>query len=81
MANQEHLDILRQGVATWNAWRAQHQDAAIDLSYDDLDSADLSYANLNTTVCASLELLQQALLTLTKEAATNEGGETTCGCD
>jgi DNA-binding MarR family transcriptional regulator len=35
----------------------------------------------HTTVRASLELLQQALLTLTKEARADEGGETTCGCD
>jgi DNA-binding MarR family transcriptional regulator len=35
----------------------------------------------HTTVRASLELLQQALLTLTKEAIANEGGETTCRCD
>jgi len=39
-------------------------------------------ADQHATVRASLELLQQALLTLTNEAtAHTEGGETTCGCD
>jgi DNA-binding MarR family transcriptional regulator len=39
-------------------------------------------AEQHATVRTSLELLQQALLTLTKEATANaERGETTCGCD
>jgi DNA-binding MarR family transcriptional regulator len=39
-------------------------------------------ASQHAAVCASLELLQQALLTLTNEAtAYTKGGETTCGCD
>lgn len=38
-------------------------------------------ASQHATVRTSLELLQQALLTLTKETTANEGGETTCGCD
>lgn len=33
------------------------------------------------TVRTSLELLQQALLTLTEETTTDTGGETTCECD
>ena len=24
MANQEHLDILKQGVDVWNQWRRRH---------------------------------------------------------
>jgi DNA-binding MarR family transcriptional regulator len=35
----------------------------------------------HAAVRASLELLQHALLTLTKEATTDAEGETTCGCD
>jgi len=38
-------------------------------------------ANQHTAVRSSLELLQQALLTLMNEATTNEEGETTCRCD
>jgi uncharacterized protein YjbI with pentapeptide repeats len=37
MANSEHLDILKQGVETWNQWRREHLDIQPDLS-----SADLS---------------------------------------
>jgi uncharacterized protein YjbI with pentapeptide repeats len=56
MANQEHLDILRQGVEVWNKWREEHGDTHPDLSNADLNKvtlsgydlseADLSYAHL-----------------------------------
>lgn len=42
MANQEHLDIIRQGVEVWNRWRKDN--AAIR---PDLSEANLSEANLN----------------------------------
>jgi hypothetical protein len=30
MANEEHLAILRQGVAVWNAWREANPDIQPD---------------------------------------------------
>ncbi len=39
MANQEHLDILKQGIETWNQWRNKHKDI-----YPDLGGAYLSKA-------------------------------------
>lgn len=57
MANQAHLDILKQGVDVWNGWRSEHPDevpnlsgaklrgcylSEIDLSEADLSEADLS---------------------------------------
>ena len=62
MANQEHLDILKQGVEAWNQWREEHAGIqpdlrradlrgadlrGADLSYAELDDADLSRANLS----------------------------------
>ena len=47
MANQEHLDLLQQSIATWNTWRKEHQDIQPDFSEADLSSADLSYADLH----------------------------------
>jgi hypothetical protein len=32
MANQEHFDILKQGVGIWNQWREEHADIQPDLS-------------------------------------------------
>lgn len=46
MANQEHLDLLKQGVNTWNEWRFQHSEVKIDLRQADLRQADLSGAKL-----------------------------------
>ena len=61
MANQEHLDILKQGVQAWNQWRNEHpeilpvlQKAAfiqpalgeVKFIQADLSEANLSDANL-----------------------------------
>jgi Pentapeptide repeats (8 copies) len=47
MANQEHLDILKQGVEMWNQWRRKYADVQVDLSYANLQRANLREANLS----------------------------------
>ena len=47
MANQEHLDILKQGVKIWNEWRAQHKNIEPDLRKVDLRGADLRKVDLS----------------------------------
>src|SRR2546423_428197 len=47
MANEDHLDILKQGVSAWNAWRQKHfLDVVIDLSGPDLSGANLRGVDL-----------------------------------
>ena len=46
MADDEHLKILRQGVAAWNEWREQYLDVEPDLSGAKLIAVDLREANL-----------------------------------
>ena len=51
MANNEQMDLLKQGTQAWNAWRAQQTEASVDLSGGalrglDLEGADLSGADL-----------------------------------
>jgi hypothetical protein len=46
MANPEHLQILEQGVETWNAWREQNTGIRPDLSKANLGEANLSWASL-----------------------------------
>ena len=47
MAKQEHLDILLQGVETWNSWRIQNEQIEIDLSNIDLKGCNFSNINLS----------------------------------
>jgi uncharacterized protein YjbI with pentapeptide repeats len=59
MANEEHVKIIRQGVAAWNQWRKEHPDITPDLSrwhawnknYDwaNLAGVELTEANFSNT--------------------------------
>jgi uncharacterized protein YjbI with pentapeptide repeats len=46
MANQEHLNILKQGIERWNTWRREQTHVNPDLSWTNLSKADFSWANL-----------------------------------
>src|SRR5260370_396773 len=46
MANQEHLEVLIQGIDVWNEWREQHPEIQPDLTRAKLSGADLNEANL-----------------------------------
>jgi TIR domain/Pentapeptide repeats (8 copies) len=46
MVNQEHLDILKQGVKVWNEWRKEHPDIRANLTGADLGRAYLKDADL-----------------------------------
>ena len=41
MANQEHLDLLKQGVEIWNQWRQENATIRPDLSEAPLAKIDL----------------------------------------
>lgn len=40
-ADGKHLDILKQGVETWNQWRKENPEIRLGLSSADLSEADL----------------------------------------
>ena len=51
MANNEQMDLLKQGTQAWNVWRAEQTETTVDLSDGalrglDLEGADLSGADL-----------------------------------
>lgn len=46
MANQEHLDILKQGIKVWNNWRKEHPYLLPDLYRAELSGANLKNINL-----------------------------------
>lgn len=45
MANQEHIDILKQGVEVWNQWREKCFYIHVDLSHANLHAIYLNEAN------------------------------------
>jgi hypothetical protein len=44
MANEEQLELIKQGVDAWNKWRVKHPDMRPDLSGVDLTRANLRAA-------------------------------------
>jgi hypothetical protein len=62
MANEEHLAILRQGVAAWNAWREAHPDVRPDLSRANLNQADLDGADLSRAYLIRANLIEANLI-------------------
>jgi Pentapeptide repeats (8 copies) len=46
MANPEDLQILKQGVKAWNAWRDQNRNVTPDLTAATLRGANLTATNL-----------------------------------
>src|SRR5262249_52686247 len=47
MANEDHVNVLRQGVNVWNAWRDMNGSTQPDLSEADFSEADLSDADFS----------------------------------
>jgi uncharacterized protein YjbI with pentapeptide repeats len=56
MANDEHVALLKQGVAAWNAWRDENPDIRPDLSGADLHDRDLRNANLSNACLIDTDL-------------------------
>ncbi len=57
LANQEHLDMLKQGVKTWNQWRKANENIIPDLSIADLSGASFNADNLINTDLSFAELI------------------------
>ena len=67
MADQQQVELLKQGVETWNQWRRQDPGTEIDLSEGDLRSAylikvQLIRANLKGTNLRGADLKQADLI-------------------
>jgi uncharacterized protein YjbI with pentapeptide repeats len=62
MANEEHLALLRQGVAAWNRWRKEHDEPYPDLSRANLRQVRLNRANLHGADLRGANLSQASLV-------------------
>jgi len=56
MANQEHLNILKQGIFAWDKWRLTNADIKPDLSGADLIKADLRGMPLSGVALSGADL-------------------------
>jgi uncharacterized protein YjbI with pentapeptide repeats len=56
MANQEHLEMLKQGIEQWNKWRKENEAISPDLEDADLRGADLGGADLSYADLRGAEL-------------------------
>ena len=65
MANQEHLDILKQGVALWNEWNSKQYKIKPDLSGVNLSQANLTGIILSDVNLADADLSEAILVDAT----------------
>jgi uncharacterized protein YjbI with pentapeptide repeats len=68
MANPEHIDLLKSGVANWNAWREHFPQVVPDLSDADLPELSAQGANLSNCVMDRVRLDGSNLISSTFES-------------
>ena len=61
MADPKQLDLIRQGVETWNRWRESHPHEKVDLTGADLFGADLTKTNLSEANLSGTRLVRADL--------------------
>src|SRR5579885_3573630 len=61
MANQDHLNKLREGVEAWNQWRHTHPEITPDLSGATLTEAHLQRADLTSVNLRDASLMRANL--------------------
>jgi len=61
MANEEQLAILKQGVESWNKWRAENPEVRIDLRKASLSKSNLRGADLHESVLRGADLAEADL--------------------
>src|SRR5260370_36805149 len=69
MANPQHVDFLKSGVANWNAWREHFPQIVHDLSDADLTELSAQGANLSNCVMDRVRLDGSNLISSTFESA------------
>lgn len=63
MANEEHLNILKQGVEVWNQWKRNNPGVILDLNETDMSWANLRQADLSDADLSRANLSKRAAIT------------------
>jgi uncharacterized protein YjbI with pentapeptide repeats len=75
MANQEHLDILKQGVDVWNRWRKEHPEIKPSLPDINLAQANLKGVDFSDTWLSFANFQGASLIDANFSNAILEGAE------
>jgi uncharacterized protein YjbI with pentapeptide repeats len=80
MANKDHVEIVKRGMAVWNDWRLNNASVIPDLSGANLSGMDLSKGNFREANLGNANLananLADADFTKANLTGTNIGGAT-----
>ena len=80
MANEDHVEILEQGVEAWNAWRKKNQDVRPVLNSVGLEGANLRWVDFSGADLRGVDLVSADLREARLRGA-NLGGTTLRGAD
>jgi uncharacterized protein YjbI with pentapeptide repeats len=80
VANPEHLEILRQGVEAWNAWRGREIGIIPNLADVELAGVNLTGADFGSAIMVRAKL-SEAILINTLFSSANLGGADLTGAD
>lgn len=75
MANQEHIERLKQGVESWNRWREESREIQPDLREATLSRADLRGADLSRAYLSRAYLIEADLSRVDLSEATLRGAD------
>ncbi len=80
MANQNHLELLKQGKAAWNTWRQGHPHIRPDLSRARLRGVHLEDTDLNEANLLEADLSGANFTGATLVRANLSGADLTMAC-
>lgn len=80
MANQNHLELLKQGKAAWNTWRQGHPHIRPDLSRARLRGVHLEGSDLNEANLLEADLSGANFTGATLVRANLSGADLTMAC-
>ena len=73
MANPEHEKVFKKGVDSWNQFRQENLDIALDLAYIEVPGINLEGINLSNTILEGADFGEAHLVRANLSMANLEG--------